>query len=65
MKEIPSVDELAQVMREAQSEGQSLSIEQLAAIAHAEVMRKKRAAIAARVRATRQRRIARELAQAS
>ena len=66
MGEIPTVEELAQLMRDA-SGGQPLSIEQLAAVAHAEVLRRKRAASAARMRKTRATRAARtgELAHAS
>lgn len=65
MDEIPTVEELAQIMRDA-SGGQPLSIEQLATIAREEVLRRKRAVATERMRAWRAQRRAREnLAHAS
>jgi len=65
MDEIPTVEELAQIMRDA-SGGQPLSIEQLATVVREEVLRRKRAAVAARMRKSRARRANRtDLAHAS
>ncbi len=65
MGEIPSVDELAEVIGQAQSGGQPLSAEQLAAVVHEAVMARKRRVHAERALRSYHKRRAEKLAAAS